>query len=78
MKRQQPDQSEATLNAQEIQGILTFLNRVDLKGTESDAHAALKFKLNLMGQQALEKQQNAAMPDNVTELEGLSGEHREG
>ena len=79
MNTPQPDQHELKLNPQEIQGILVFLNRVDLKGNESDAHAALKHKLNLMGSQLLEAAKAAAeLPTNVTELEGMQGENREG
>ena len=65
------DSQPLTLTPQEIQGIVVFLNRVDLKGNESDAHAALKHKLLLMGQQQSERAQD--LPPNVAELDGMQG-----
>ena len=56
------------LTPQETQAMLTFLNRVDLKGSEAESMAILKQKLrdNLKPQ--------AVAPEDLKDLEGESGE----
>jgi len=57
------------LTPQEAQGALQFLNRVDLKGAEAEAMAVIKMKIGQIINPPAE-----AVPGNVTDLQGLTGE----
>ncbi len=47
-KKPSPENTVPTLSPKEAAMLLGFLNRVDLKGAESEAHAYLKAKLALI------------------------------
>jgi hypothetical protein len=58
------------LQPQEIQALIQFLNRVDLKGSEAETMAILKAKVRQMGEQPRPEGEGA----NVTDLAGAKGE----
>ena len=58
----------ATLSPDEARATIQFLNRADIKGSESEAHAHIKFKLGL-----IMKGEPMPRPENVTDLEGVKG-----
>jgi len=61
-------ESPATLTPDEAKNTMVFLNRCDLKGSEADVLAAIKFKLSLIIQG-----KPLPRPFNVTDLVGRSG-----
>lgn len=74
MAKEQAAKSEMAnqLTPQEAKALLIFLNRVDLKGQESEVHAALKHKLTLIMQTPAEVKDK-----DLGAMEGMKGEHRE-
>ena len=63
------DESQtATLTPEEARAAIEFLKRTDIKGTESEIHAHLKFKLGLIMQGKPMPQ-----PANVTDFNGATG-----
>lgn len=58
----------ATLTPDEAKAAIQFLNRADIKGNESEAHAHVKFKLGLIA-----NGQPMPQPANVTSFEGATG-----
>ena len=64
----------ATLTPQEAKNAIAFLGKpMQMQGGDSQIHAALLFKLNLIAT----GQPMPAMPDNVSELNGLTGSSKE-
>ena len=73
-----PEQSDKAnqspmINPQEAKALIVFLNRVELKGQESDVHAALKHKLTLI----MHTPQQVSDGD-LGSMEGMKGTNREG
>ncbi len=57
------------LTPKEAEIALAFLNRVDLKGTESEAHAIIKAKLMAIR----DGRELPQLPGNVADLKGAKG-----
>lgn len=59
---------EIPLTTNDIQNAMVFLNRVDLKGNESMAHAELTMKLQSIGQSLQQAAQQANEPAPAAEV----------
>ncbi len=66
---QKANSDASKIGPNEAKVLMAFLDRVDLKGKESRAHAALMYKLELITKTPAE------VP--IEEIEGMKGEHRE-
>lgn len=62
------------LNEQEIMNALVFIDRVDLKGNESEAHVQVKYKLSAMLNELRNPpKEEPAIDEPLPELEAVEG-----